>query len=38
MLFQNWSDKIRTILVGILAYVTLVLLLRISGKCQTKYL
>lgn len=32
MLFQNWSGILRTILVGILAYVTLVLFLRISGK------
>jgi Predicted membrane protein len=32
MLFQNWSGIFRTILVGILAYVTLVLFLRISGK------
>lgn len=32
MLFQDWSGIFRTILVGILAYVTLVLFLRISGK------
>ena len=32
MLFQNWSGIFRTIFVGILAYVTLVLFLRISGK------
>lgn len=32
MLFQNWSGIFRTLLVGILAYVTLVLFLRISGK------
>ena len=32
MLFQNWSGIFRTILVGILAYVTLVMFLRISGK------
>lgn len=32
MLFQNWSGIFRTILVGILAYVTLVLFLRVSGK------
>lgn len=32
MLFQSWEDVVRTILVGILAYATLVLFLRISGK------
>lgn len=32
MLFQNWSGIVRTILVGTMAYVTLVLFLRISGK------
>jgi uncharacterized membrane protein YcaP (DUF421 family) len=32
MLFQNWSGIVRTVLVGTLAYVTLVLFLRISGK------
>lgn len=32
MLFQNWSGIFRTIFVGILAYVTLVFFLRISGK------
>jgi uncharacterized membrane protein YcaP (DUF421 family) len=32
MLFQNWSGIIRTVLVGSLAYATLVLFLRISGK------
>ncbi|SKA13750.1 DUF421 domain-containing protein [Consotaella salsifontis] len=32
MLFQNWQGIIRTLLVGVLAYVTLVLFLRISGK------
>jgi uncharacterized membrane protein YcaP (DUF421 family) len=32
MLFQNWSGIVRTILVGTLAYATLVLFLRISGK------
>jgi uncharacterized membrane protein YcaP (DUF421 family) len=32
MLFQNCSGIFRTLLVGILAYVTLVLFLRISGK------
>lgn len=32
MLFQNWSGIVRTILVGSLAYATLVLFLRISGK------
>jgi len=32
MLFQNWSGIVRTILVGSMAYVTLVLFLRISGK------
>lgn len=32
MLFQNWSGIVRTIIVGSLAYATLVLFLRISGK------
>lgn len=32
MIFQNWSGIVRTLLVGSLAYATLVLLLRISGK------
>jgi len=32
MLFQNWEGIVRTILVGVLAYLTLVLFLRISGK------
>lgn len=32
MFFQNWSGIVRTLLVGTLAYVTLVLFLRISGK------
>lgn len=30
--FQNWSGIVRTVLVGTLAYATLVLFLRISGK------
>ena len=32
MLFQNWEGIVRTIVVGVLAYVTLILFLRISGK------
>lgn len=32
MLFQNWAGMFRTVLVGTLAYVGLVLFLRISGK------
>ena len=32
MLFQSWSGIVRTVLVGSIAYVTLVLFLRISGK------
>lgn len=32
MVFQDWSGIGRTLLVGTLAYVTLVLFLRISGK------
>lgn len=32
MLFQDWQAILRTILVGILAYVALVVFLRISGK------
>ncbi|MBP0439180.1 DUF421 domain-containing protein [Tianweitania sediminis] len=32
MLFQNWQGIVRTIFVGVLAYVALVLFLRISGK------
>lgn len=32
ILFQDWEGVVRAILIGILAYVTLVLFLRISGK------
>ncbi|MFP3942984.1 MAG: DUF421 domain-containing protein, partial [Alphaproteobacteria bacterium] len=32
MLFDGWNGIGRTILVGLLAYVVLILLLRISGK------
>lgn len=32
MLFQGWEGIVRTILVGVLAYVLLVVFLRISGK------
>lgn len=32
MFFQNWEGIVRTVIVGLLAYVTLVLFLRISGK------
>jgi len=32
MFFQNWEGIVRTAIVGVLAYVTLVLFLRISGK------
>lgn len=32
LLFQNWAGMFRTVLVGMLAYVGLVLFLRISGK------
>jgi uncharacterized membrane protein YcaP (DUF421 family) len=32
MIFQGWEGILRTILVGTLAYITLVLFLRISGK------
>jgi uncharacterized membrane protein YcaP (DUF421 family) len=32
MLFQDWQGIVRTIVVGALAYATLVLFLRISGK------
>ncbi len=32
MFFQDWSGIVRTLVVGSLAYVTLVLFLRISGK------
>lgn len=32
MLFQNWEGVYRTIVIGTLAYITLVLFLRISGK------
>lgn len=32
MLFQDWNTIGRTVLVGLLAYITLVLFLRISGK------
>lgn len=32
MVFQEWSGILRTIIVGILAYISLILLLRVSGK------
>ena len=32
MFFQDWQGLVRTLIVGILAYVTLVLFLRLSGK------
>jgi len=32
MLFQDWEGVVRTLLVGVLAYVVLVAFLRISGK------
>ncbi|WP_340115771.1 YetF domain-containing protein [Pelagibius sp. 7325] len=32
MFFQDWEGVLRTVIVGILAYVTLVAFLRISGK------
>ncbi len=32
MVFQDWQGIVRTLIVGVLAYVTLVLFLRISGK------
>ena len=32
MLFDNWEGLIRTLVVGVLAYIALLLLLRISGK------
>jgi uncharacterized membrane protein YcaP (DUF421 family) len=32
MLFQNWNEIVRTVVVGGLAYVALVVFLRISGK------
>jgi uncharacterized membrane protein YcaP (DUF421 family) len=32
MFFQNWEGITRTLIVGVLAYVTLVLFLRVSGK------
>jgi uncharacterized membrane protein YcaP (DUF421 family) len=32
MFFQEWSGILRTLVVGVLAYVSLVLFLRISGK------
>ena len=32
MFFQSWSGLVRTALVGVLAYVALVVLLRVSGK------
>lgn len=32
MFFQDWEGIVRTLVVGVLAYVTLVLFLRISGK------
>jgi len=32
MFFQNWEGIVRTIIVGALAYITLILFLRVSGK------
>ena len=32
MFFNNWTGLFRTVLIGVLAYVALVLLLRMSGK------
>jgi uncharacterized membrane protein YcaP (DUF421 family) len=32
MFFQNWEGIVRTLIVGALAYITLVLFLRVSGK------
>ena len=32
MVFQGWEGLVRTVLVGILAYVTLIAMLRLSGK------
>lgn len=32
MFFQNWQGIVRTIVVGLLAYIVLILFLRISGK------
>lgn len=32
MFFDGWSGLLRTVLVGLLAYVALILLLRVSGK------
>ncbi|WP_328517688.1 DUF421 domain-containing protein [Devosia algicola] len=32
MFFQDWEGIVRTLIVGVLAYVTLILFLRISGK------
>lgn len=32
MFFNSWQDIVRTIIVGVLAYIALVLFLRISGK------
>ncbi|MCU0490177.1 MAG: DUF421 domain-containing protein [Chloroflexaceae bacterium] len=32
LFFQNWAGPLRTLVVGVLAYLALVLLLRISGK------
>jgi hypothetical protein len=32
MVFQDWSGLLRTVVVGMLAYVALVALLRVSGK------
>ncbi len=32
MFFNSWQDIIRTVIVGILAYIALIVMLRISGK------
>src|SRR5687768_14306401 len=32
VLFQNWSTVGRTVIVGVLAYITLIMVIRFSGK------
>lgn len=32
LFFQNWSTVLRTVVVGVAAYITLILVLRVSGK------
>ncbi|MGV3763956.1 MAG: hypothetical protein ACO1NT_15860 [Parapedobacter sp.] len=32
LLFNNWQDLLRIVIIGVLAYVIMIIILRISGK------